>query len=222
MTGTGRGANGRGRREAVLLVGPTGAGKTPLGDALERRGLLGRRCVHFDFGRNLRAVAEGDDFGLSSDERDHVRRVLGEGLLLENNRFGIALKILSVFIERRRMESGDLLVMNGLPRHKGQAAAVDAVLNVALVVLLDAAPDVLLDRIRLNSGGDRAGRTDDSPAEVANKIAIFEARTAPLLDRYESGGVRVARIEVRAGTTADEALDRLEVMLGENADAHQS
>ena len=41
---------------AVLLLGPTGAGKSPLGDWLEARGLWGRPCHHFDFGANLRAI----------------------------------------------------------------------------------------------------------------------------------------------------------------------
>jgi hypothetical protein len=41
---------------ALLLLGPTGAGKTPLGDWLEAHGLWGRPCHHFDFGANLRAV----------------------------------------------------------------------------------------------------------------------------------------------------------------------
>ncbi len=43
--------------KAILLLGPTGSGKTPLGQALEKKGLAGRRCVHFDFGANLREIA---------------------------------------------------------------------------------------------------------------------------------------------------------------------
>jgi len=44
------------RNPAVLLLGPTGAGKTPLGEMIEARGLWGMSCLHFDFGANLRAV----------------------------------------------------------------------------------------------------------------------------------------------------------------------
>ncbi|MCX7427258.1 MAG: hypothetical protein NTW96_16720 [Planctomycetia bacterium] len=46
------------RNDAMLLLGPTGSGKTPLGDLLERRGLGGRRCVHFDFGAHLRRIVK--------------------------------------------------------------------------------------------------------------------------------------------------------------------
>ena len=45
--------------KAILLLGPTGSGKSPLGDELEANGLNGRRCLHFDFGRRLRRAAEG-------------------------------------------------------------------------------------------------------------------------------------------------------------------
>jgi adenylate kinase family enzyme len=48
-------------REAILLLGPTGSGKTPLGQVLERRGLWGHRCSHFDFGDNLREIVARDE-----------------------------------------------------------------------------------------------------------------------------------------------------------------
>ena len=42
---------------ALLLIGPTGSGKTPLGELLERSGLWGRPCRHFDFGERMRRIA---------------------------------------------------------------------------------------------------------------------------------------------------------------------
>jgi adenylate kinase family enzyme len=42
--------------KAILLLGPTGSGKTPLGQVLEERGLWGHTCMHFDFGANLREI----------------------------------------------------------------------------------------------------------------------------------------------------------------------
>jgi len=69
--------------QAVLLLGPTGSGKTPLGDALQREGFGGRRCHHFDFGEQLRhATGVGD--GLDAADIAFVRKVLEEGALLEN------------------------------------------------------------------------------------------------------------------------------------------
>ena len=65
----------------LLLVGPTGAGKTPLGDCIESRGLWNRRWVHFDFAANLReAVAQNRPDGfLSLDDLSFLRRVLETG-----------------------------------------------------------------------------------------------------------------------------------------------
>ena len=58
-----------------LLVGPTGLGKTPPGDELERRGFLGRRCVHLDFGANLRRIAAAPEpeAGFTALELQSVR-----------------------------------------------------------------------------------------------------------------------------------------------------
>lgn len=60
----GRGATAAGdapgRLPAVLLLGPTGAGKTPLGRICAQRGLWGRSCTHVDFGACLRRAAAGD------------------------------------------------------------------------------------------------------------------------------------------------------------------
>ena len=48
------------RRRAIVLLGPTGSGKTPLGDLIERCGLWGAPCLHFDFGACLRSIVEQD------------------------------------------------------------------------------------------------------------------------------------------------------------------
>ena len=46
------------RPSAILLLGPTGSGKTPLGELMERRGFGGRRCRHFDLGDRLRRFVQ--------------------------------------------------------------------------------------------------------------------------------------------------------------------
>ena len=71
---------------SLLLMGPTGSGKTPLGEEIERRGLDGRRCVHFDFGANLRAVAAdpGSWDMLTAEELESVRTSLATGALFED------------------------------------------------------------------------------------------------------------------------------------------
>jgi len=191
---------------AVLLLGPTGSGKTPLGDMLQERGLAKRRYVHFDFGESMRrAVAndEPDDI-VSRDDLKFLRKVLDTGALLEDKDFPIAERLLRSFLARQQADEGPIVVLNGLPRHLGQARGIAAVVNVTTVVLLDCDPDTVRARIAANSGGDRTKRVDDDAAAVEKKLAIFTERTAPLVAYYRQRGARIRTIEVTATMSADD------------------
>jgi adenylate kinase family enzyme len=200
------------RLGAVLILGPTGSGKTPLGDLLERRGLRGRRCHHFDFGEQLRRASAGAarEAVLSGEERECVRGLLAEGALLEDAQFGIAAKLLGAFLAGRDPGEGDLVVLNGLPRHAGQAARVDELLAVEEVVFLSCTPEVVRERISADVGGDRAGRTDDSGGEIAGKLEIFAGRTAPLVEHYRRRGAELRELRVGAATLASQLVAQLE------------
>ncbi len=202
------------RNEAILLLGPTGAGKTPLGNCLAERGVFERRCVHFDFGERLRHVAEHGGRALSPGDIATVRNVLTGGALLEDDTFHIARTILNVFMEEQDAGKEDLIILNGLPRHAGQARDVGGILNVILVVALECTAEITHDRIAKNSGGDRAERTDDSVAEIARKLEIYAARTRPLLEYYQSESVLCHLVPVGVDTTPDqirEALNTLKI-----------
>lgn len=191
---------------SLLLVGPTGSGKTPLGEELERRGLDGRRCLHFDFGKTLRAAAAGGGgaLGLSAAEEEAVRLSLGSGALFEDKDLPMIRKILVGFAETRGLGPGDLLVLNGLPRHRRQAEALSDLVDVERVVFLEAGPTVVRDRIRRDTGRDREGRSDDSQDAVARRLEIFRERTAPLLEHYRHRGVPIATILVTADMSASD------------------
>jgi adenylate kinase family enzyme len=197
--------------DAVLLIGPTGAGKSPLGEALERTGWIGRRCLHIDFGARLREAGSNTDIvpGLSVREREDIRAVLTGGGLLEDGQFEIARKILTDFLRRNNAKPGDLLILNGLPRHAGQARDLEATAEIRRVVVLEASPETIRRRIRTNAAGDRAERGDDSPAEVERKLALFKERTEPLIAFYAEKGVPVVCLDVGPETTAKELLGRL-------------
>jgi len=192
--------------EAILLIGPTGAGKTPLGDLLERKGLQGRACRHFDFGRELRRVATGGGREFDAEEAAFVRRVLDEGVLLEDEHWPLAKKTLRRFLAAGTSEC---IVLNGLPRHVGQARRIDGLLDVRMVVHLECPVETILERIRRNTGGDRAGRADDDAQAVRARLATYAARTAPLLDHYRTAGGAIIRIAVGADTTPRDMLASL-------------
>jgi adenylate kinase family enzyme len=133
-----------------------------------------------------------------------LRGVLGAGALLENQHFHIAEKILRAFLAEGRVGAKDVVVLNGLPRHAGQADDVAGIVNVRAVVELACPADVVLARIRTNAGGDRAQRSDDDDAAVRAKLAIYAGRTALLLDYYRRHGAAVLTVDVEAMTTAQD------------------
>jgi len=198
-----------------LLVGPTGAGKTPLGLLLEERGVAGLRCFHFDFGAELRAVAASckGSPGLQAGEVQVIQRSLATGALLEDHEFPIALKVLRAFARARGVGENDRLVLNGLPRHIGQARMMEDVVRIEAVVSLEAPPEAVRERILLNTGGDREDRPDDELRAIKRKLVIFRMRTLPLLEYYENREVPVFKVPVGGRTTAEDMYSAVAEML---------
>ncbi len=195
--------------KAVHIIGPTGAGKSPLGEALERTKPFGRNWFHFDFGAQLRKVAkEGPSELFSEDEVRLVREVLSQGRLLEDHEFWIVERLFKRFLKERRVREGDLVVLNGVPRHEGQARAMESLVEVALLVELVADEGVLERRLRLDPAGDRKGRTDDIPSLVKKKLEWYEKRTKPLKFYYRERGIPEIRILVDEGDTAETLLEK--------------
>ncbi len=196
---------------SILLLGPTGAGKTPLGAEIERRGLSGRRAVHLDFGALLRSIAAGSrpPFGLTAGEVGAIRASLASGALFEDRDLPLIAKIVKGFVEDMCVGIDDLLVLNGLPRHPRQAEGLAGLVAVEAVVVLDGDADVIRKRLRLDPEGDRSGRSDGSPEAVARRLADYRSRTLPLSDHYRRLGVPVHAVEVTATTTAAETYLRL-------------
>jgi adenylate kinase len=194
--------------ESILLIGPTGSGKTPLGDLMSANGLWGRQCHHFDFGARLRGVAKlqpGDEL-FSDQEIALVKTVLSGGALLEDQQFFLAEKILNSFLQKSGARAEDLLVLNGLPRHVGQAAAMDALVDIRHVISLSCTPETVYARIKADSGGDRSRRIDDDLEAVGRKLQIFSERTSPLLLHYSRAGATIHEVQVGVTTTADHVI----------------
>ncbi len=194
-------------RPSLLIVGPTGSGKTPLGDELERRGFLGRRCVHFDFGANLRAIAAAPARAsfLTAPEIESVRTSLATGALFEDKDTPMIVKILVRFTAARDMTPDSLLVLNGLPRHRRQAEDLAGVVAVERVIQLEASAAVIGERIRLDPGGDRAARADDGLEAVEKRLAVFRGWTVPLVSYYRERMALIVEIPVTPSMTAAQA-----------------
>lgn len=149
-------------------------------------------CAHFDFGAELRKIADAPTppKGFDDKEIKFVQKVLADGALLEDDSFPLAEKILSLYI---RNSEGRVLVMNGLPRHTGQAEALKKLIDVKCVLHFDCDSATAAKRIKNNTGGDRACRKDDNPKAIAKRHAIYLERTSKLIDYYQKQGVPVVR-----------------------------
>lgn len=189
-------------RKAVLMVGSTGSGKTPLGQLLESEGLPGIRCLHFDFGEALRIALKHKNGQFTAAEYSVIENSLKTGALLENEHFPIAYKLLDYHLQEKGAGSDTLIILNGIPRHAGQAKAMNAVVDMRAVINLRCKPAVALERIQTNAGGDRDGRSDDTLEEVKRRIELFRNRTEPLLEYYDKTGVQSISLDVEAKTTA--------------------
>lgn len=196
----------RKRWNSIVLLGPTGSGKTPLGALFADRGWRGEPCVHFDFGDNLRqAVARNEpDADITVADIVFLRHVLQTGALLEDKDFSLAERILDSFLKRVGADSRTWVMMNGLPRHLGQAQALAGRLEVRHVLELTCSPEVVVERIARNTGGDRAHRTDDDAQAIVRKLEIYTRRTQPLVDYYLRAGAEWHGLDVTATATAGE------------------
>jgi adenylate kinase len=200
------------QHQGILLLGPTGAGKSPLGDRIEAEGLGERSFRHFDFGANLRrAVANEDSLARFSDhELAFLRSVLQSGALLEDDHFPLAERILVGFLETLGPERPVETVLNGLPRHVRQAEGVGGIVHVHTVVSLECSEEVVIARIGTNIGGDRAKRGDDGHDDIRRKLAIFAERTGPLVDHYRKAGSSIIHLPVSAEMTPESAWSTLQ------------
>jgi adenylate kinase len=200
------------RWQTILIVGPTGSGKTPLGQFLEKKGLWETKCLHFDFGAQLRASVVRQNTPLNREEMIIVRATLKENALLEDKHFFIAAKLLNDFLFHTQASRSEYIILNGLPRHQGQADLMEPLVEMKALIELTCTPEVAKERIRTNAGGDRVGRGDDTLREVENKLRIYREKTAPLLSYYKAKGVPLLTVPVEPGTSEREMLACLEGM----------
>ena len=212
--------------QAILLLGPTASGKTPLGEMLQARGLGAGRCMHFDFGGRLRRIASGqlNVVELTGDDRALIAEMIERGTLLEDEHFGVAEKILRDFLAEKRhgRDAHATVVLNGLPRHVGQADDVDRIVAVRLVIELSCSAKTVRRRLADDTGGDRAGRIDDDPARVRKKLELYTRRTEGLLDHYRRLGAAVISLTVGPDTTAQDAWRELILREPERLQQHRA
>ena len=161
----------------LVLLGAPGSGKGTQAARLKEH----LQVPHISTGDLLRAeVAAGSPLGLQA------REVMARGDLVSDE---ILLGMLKDRFSREDTKDG--FILDGYPRNLAQAAALDALL-AELGQKFDAAVQLVVDYekiIERLAGRARAeGRTDDTPEAVRHRLAVYEEKTAPVVDFYRQHG----------------------------------
>ena len=172
---------------------------------MQQRGILGRRCHHFDFGQELRNIAALQEPSpeFNPDEQEFIRDVLENGRFLEDEHFPLAEKIFRRFLAERGWEKPDLIILNGLPRHAGQARDMERLVTITHLLALECCAEDVCARIEKNTGRDRTHRTDDGEEMIREKLALYHSRTAPLMEYYSAKGCSLATLRVDAAASSE-------------------
>jgi adenylate kinase len=167
----------------IVLLGPPGAGKgTQAKELVSKYGI-----VQLSTGDMLRAaVAAGTPIGLKAKD------IMARGALVPDD---VVVGIVSDRCDQADAKSG--FILDGFPRTVPQAEALDRMLETKgqrldAVVELKVDPDILVRRIEsrieeMKRRGE-AIRADDNPEVLKQRLAAYEAQTAPLVDYYRGQG----------------------------------
>lgn len=207
----------------LILLGAPGAGKGTQGSTLAKN--LGiPKIATGDILRN--AVRDGTELGRKAKQYMDAGELVPDELILGLVREALA-----------DPAAAGGAIFDGFPRNVAQARSLETILSeqnrsLDAVVLLDVPDEVIVERmsgrrtdpqtgqvyhVRHNPppegvAGRLVQRPDDQEETVRNRLAVYAAQTAPLIQHYESEGVPVHRID---GTGAiDEIQAAISLRLG--------
>ncbi|KAF2414798.1 adenylate kinase [Microbacterium sp. B35-04] len=167
----------------LLIVGPQGSGK----------GTQGVRIAE-TFG--VPAVSTGDVFrgavAAGTDLGQQVKAIIEAGDLVSDE--------LTSAVVRDRLSQQDAaegFLLDGYPRNVAQVMHLDEFLEgrdeqLDAIIELVVPRDESIARISLRAA--EQGRSDDTEEVIANRLAIYERETAPILEVYRTRGI-VDRID---------------------------
>lgn len=209
------------------MLGAPGSGKGTQAKLLE----ADRDVPQISTGDLLRsAVAEGTELGLVARAVMEAGELVSDAIVsaMIKERFGAA-------------DAAGGFILDGYPRTLAQAEDLNGVLGelgleLDAVILMDVSTDVLMKRLTgrrtcsktgklLNiyfsppeelaacrdAGGELLRRDDDNEEAIANRLAVYERQTAPLIDYYRGRGLLKT---VAAEGAVDEIQARLRETLG--------
>ena len=179
----------------LLIVGPQGSGK-------------GTQGVRVGEALSIPVISTGDVFranvSAGTPLGQQVKAIIEAGDLVPDS--------LTSEIVRDRLTQDDAsngFLLDGYPRNLGQVGDLDAFLE-SRGESLDAVIELSVPRdesiARLTQRAIDQGRTDDTEEVIANRLAIYERETAPILDVYRERGIVDA---IDGVGSLDEIADRI-------------
>ena len=162
----------------IVLLGGPGSGKgTQAVLLMEELGL-----PHISTGVLLRAaVRAGTELGLQA------KAVMDRGELVSDD---IMLSLIGERLSQPDADGG--FILDGYPRNIVQAGALDDLLKrldrpVDEALQIDVDVEMMVSRIASRAAEE--GRSDDSEEVVRNRMKVYTAQTAPVVDYYAHKGV---------------------------------
>jgi len=208
----------------LVVLGPPGAGK-------------GTQCAKFAEHFGVPRISTGDilrrQVAEKTDLGKQAEKYMREGRLVPND--------LVIEMVRGRLAQTDAargFILDGFPRTREQAAALDRMVRVDHALLLFLDPEDLIKRssgrricknceavyhLLMNApklpgvcdqcGGPLITRDDDKEETVRHRIQVYEQQTSPLVAYYKEKGLLV---QVYGSGLIDEVFHRTLEALGEN------
>ena len=178
----------------LVLLGRQGSGKGTQGTRLAKHFAI----THISTGEMLRTAIKHD-----TPVGRVVKGIIDEGRLVDD-------ELISSLVKGRLGETDARTrgyLLDGFPRTLPQAHALDEIARVRpinIVVDLDVPRELVIERLNARRAAEH--RADDSPDAVIQRLALYEAQTAPLIAHYRRQGV----VAVVDGVgTPDEVFTRL-------------
>lgn len=161
----------------IVLLGAPGSGKGTQAARLKTE----LKLAHISTGDLLRAqVKAGTPLGLRAKAVMECGQLVSDAIVLE-------------MLEQRlaQADCAGGFILDGYPRNLAQASALDGLLKrigqpLDLALMLHVDSELLFQRLAGRAQAE--GRKDDNPETVRERLRVYEAQTAPVIDYYRGCG----------------------------------